>query len=288
MTGYGRIKRESDIREITAEIRSVNHRYLDLTIKAPRIYGYLEDAVKKHVSQSLSRGKVDIYISVRAREGNDITVTPNMPVIKGYIDAFERIRREYGIEESLSAFSLLKMPDALSADREEPDSAQLTQEVLGALTAALDDYNAMRRDEGHKLCEDILHRAKLIAGLIDAVEKRSPNSVEEYRQRLAARMEELLDGSELAQQRILSEAAVFADRVAVTEEIIRLKSHLLQLEKMLQSKSAVGRKLDFLVQELNREANTIGSKANDYEIAGIVIDMKAEIEKIREQVQNLE
>ena len=288
MTGYGRVKVENAYREILVEVRSVNHRYLDLNIKVPRIYGFLEDAVKKRASEVLARGKVDLYVSVRAKEGSDLKITPNMPVIDGYMAALQAVAQRYGMEQSVTPQQLLQMPDSLAVDKEEADAEVLTAEVLDVLKQALDEHSAMRDREGKKLCEDIAYRAGLIRGYVDFVEQRSPISVEEYRQRIAVRMEELLDGSELAQQRILNEAALFADKVAVTEEIVRLRSHLGQLESMLQSPVAVGRKLDFLVQELNRETNTIGSKANDYEIAKIVVEMKAEIEKIREQIQNLE
>ena len=288
MTGYGRVKVENAYREILVEVRSVNHRYLDLNIKVPRIYGFLEDAVKKAASAVLARGKVDLYVSVRAKEGSDMKITPNMPVIDGYMAALQAVAQRYGMEQSVTPQQLLQMPDALAVDNEEADAEVLTAEVLDVLQQALAEHSAMRDREGKKLCEDIAYRADLIRGYVDFVEQRSPVSVEEYRQRIAARMEEILDGSELAQQRILNEAAIFADKVSVTEEIVRLRSHLGQLATMLQSPVAVGRKLDFLVQELNRETNTIGSKANDYEIAKIVVEMKAEIEKIREQIQNLE
>lgn len=288
MTGYGRVKEENAFREILVEVRSVNHRYLDLNIKVPRVYGFLEDAVKKQASAVLARGKVDVYVSVRAKEGSDLKITPNMPVIDGYMNALQAVAARYGMESSVTPQQLLQMPDAIAVDKEEADAEILTAEVLDVLKKALDEHSAMRDREGKKLCEDIAYRAGLIRAHVDFVEQRSPVSVEEYRQRIAVRMEELLDGSELAQQRILNEAAIFADKVSVTEEIVRLRSHLAQLETMLQSPVAVGRKLDFLVQELNRETNTIGSKANDYEIAKTVVEMKAEIEKIREQIQNLE
>lgn len=288
MTGYGRVKQENSCREILVEIRSVNHRYLDLNIKVPRIYGFLEEAVKKQLSAALARGKVDLYISVRAKEGGNVKISPNMPVIDGYMAALKAVAERYDLEQDVNPMKLLQLPDAVEVDKEEADAEQITAEVLGVLEQALEEYNAMRAKEGQKLCEDVAYRAGLIHGYVELVERRSPESVEEYRQRIAARMEELLDGSDIAQQRILSEAALFADKVSVTEELVRLKSHLTQLDTMLRSPVAVGRKLDFLVQELNRETNTIGSKANDYEIAKTVVEMKAEIEKIREQIQNLE
>ena len=288
MTGYGRVKEENDLREITVELRSVNHRYLDLNIKVPRIYGYLEDVVSKRAQAAIARGKVDIFVAVRAKEGADIKVTPNMVVIQGYVDAIKKVSETYGVSDEVSALSLLRLPDAMEQNKEEADADQLKAEVSAVLDRALEEYNAMREKEGARLVEDVIYRAGLISKAVDFVEQRSPDCVEEYRTRIAARMTEILDGSELAQQRILQEAALYADKVNVTEEIVRLRSHLSQLDTMLKSPTAIGRKLDFLVQEMNRETNTIGSKANDFQIAKTVVDMKAEIEKIREQIQNLE
>ena len=288
MTGYGRVKVENDLREITVELRSVNHRYLDLNIKVPRIYGYLEEMVSKQAQAAIARGKVDIFVSVRAKEGADIRVSPNMAVIQGYVDAIRKVSETYGLSDEATALSLLRLPDAMEQSKEEADADQLKAEVSAVLDQALTEYNAMREKEGARLVEDVTYRAGLIAQSVDFVEQRSPDCVEEYRQRIAARMTEILDGTELAQQRILQEAALYADKVNVTEEIVRLRSHLAQLETMLKSPVAIGRKLDFLVQEMNRETNTIGSKANDFQIAKTVVDMKAEIEKIREQIQNLE
>ncbi len=288
MTGYGRVKAETDQQEITVEVRSVNHRYLDLNIKVPRIYGFLEDKIKPVLTSQLVRGKVDVFVSVRAKDGADIKISPNMAVLDGYMAALRSISEHFGVSCEVDALDLARLPDALASEKEEADQEELTSGVISVLEQALAEHGAMRRREGEALCRDILARADLIAALVDAIEKRSPESVEEYRQRLAARMAELLDGSELQEQRILSEAAVFADKVAVTEELVRLRSHLVQLKAMVSGEKAVGRKLDFLVQELNREANTIGSKANDYEIAKTVVELKAEIEKIREQIQNLE
>ena len=288
MTGYGRVKVENDLREITVELRSVNHRYLDLNIKVPRIYGYLEEMVSKQAQATIARGKVYIFVSVRAKEGADIRVSPNMAVIQGYVDAIRKVSETYGLSDEATALSLLRLPDAMEQSKEEADADQLKAEVSAVLDQALTEYNAMREKEGARLVEDVTYRAGLIAQSVDFVEQRSPDCVEEYRQRIAARMTEILDGTELAQQRILQEAALYADKVNVTEEIVRLRSHLAQLETMLKSPVAIGRKLDFLVQEMNRETNTIGSKANDFQIAKTVVDMKAEIEKIREQIQNLE
>ena len=288
MTGYGRVQRDDGTREITVELRSVNHRYLDLNIKVPRLYAFLEDKIKGVLSAQLVRGKVDIYVSVRVKDGQDITISPNLPVLDGYVKALAVIAERYDVERRYDALDLLRLPDALSSEKQEEDAEVLTGCVLAVLEDALGEYNQMRAAEGKKLCEDILHRAELIDALVTQIEQRSPSSVAEYRTRITARMAELLDGSELAEQRILSEAALFADKVSVVEELVRLRSHLHQLGGMVRGKVAVGRKLDFLVQELNREANTVGSKANDYEIAKLVVELKAEIEKIREQIQNLE
>lgn len=288
MTGYGRKKSEGDTLEITFEMRSVNHRYLDINLKVPRTYGYLEEIIKKRISATVNRGKIDIFLSIRAQDGANIKITPNIEVIKGYSNAFEIVKNLVGTEDKLFAHTLMNMPDALSIDKEEADADALIAEVMATAEEVIAEFEAMRKREGESLCKDILERSALIAQYVSLIEERSPNSVNEYKERLTARMEELLDGTDASRDRILIEAAVFADKVSVTEEIIRLKSHLNQLSEMIIGTKSVGRKLDFLIQEINREVNTIGSKANDYEIAKTVVEMKAEIEKIREQVQNLE
>ncbi|HJA36178.1 MAG TPA: YicC family protein [Firmicutes bacterium] len=288
MTGYGRKKAENDQREVTVEIKSVNHRYLDLNIKVPRIYSFLEEAVKSAVSSRVSRGKVDVFVSVFTKDGKDVKVTPNLELIREYVEALRQVRDTFGLADDISTMGVAQMPDALSIDKEEPDNEAVQQQVLEVVGQALEEYDAMRRAEGARLCQDIVQRAGRIGQLVDHVEERSPQTVEEYRKRISARMQELLGDTEIAEQRILAEAALFADKVSVTEEIVRLRSHLAQLNTMLSADTAVGRKLDFLVQEMNREANTIGSKANDYELAQTVVEIKAEIEKIREQIQNIE
>ena len=270
------------------EIKSVNHRYLDLNIKVPRIYSFLEEAVKSAVSSRVSRGKVDVFVSVFTKDGKDVKVTPNLELIREYVEALRQVRDTFGLADDISTMGVAQMPDALSIDKEEPDNEAVQQQVLEVVGQALEEYDAMRRAEGARLCQDIVQRAGRIGQLVDHVEERSPQTVEEYRKRISARMQELLGDTEIAEQRILAEAALFADKVSVTEEIVRLRSHLAQLNTMLSADTAVGRKLDFLVQEMNREANTIGSKANDYELAQTVVEIKAEIEKIREQIQNIE
>ena len=288
MTGYGRQKGENERREVQVEIKSVNHRYLDLNVKVPRIYSFLEEPIKTAVSAAVARGKVDIYLSITAKEGGDAKVSPNLALAGEYLRALEQVRDTYSLKDDISGMELAHMPDLLTVAREEPDAEEVKAQVLEVLGRALEEYNAMRRTEGERLCEDIARRGQEIGKMVDQVEQSSPQSVEEYRQKIAQRMTEILGDSDIAEQRILAEAALFADKVSVTEEVVRLRSHLSQLQKMVQGDAPVGRKLDFLVQELNREANTIGSKANDYELAQIVIEIKAEIEKIREQIQNLE
>ena len=288
MTGYGRQKGENERREVQVEIKSVNHRYLDLIVKVPRIYSFLEEPNKTAVSAAVARGKVDIYLSITAKEGGDVKVSPNLALAGEYLRALEQVRDTYSLKDDISVMELAHMPDLLTVAREEPDAEEVKTQALEVLGRALEEYNAMRRTEGERLCEDIARRGQEIGKMVDQVEQRSPQSVEEYRQKIAQRMTEILGDSDITEQRILAEAALFADKVSVTEEVVRLRSHLSQLQKMVQGDAPVGRKLDFLVQELNREANTIGSKANDYELAQIVIEIKAEIEKIREQIQNLE
>lgn len=288
MTGYGRQRVETEKNEVTVEIKSVNHRYLDLNIKVPRIYAFLEEAIKSSVATQVSRGKIEIYVALRSKDGNDVRVTPNLPVIGGYITSLRAIQSEFGLKDDVSVMSVAAMQDALIIDREEPDVDVVLSDVQNVLADVLSEYNAMRGVEGQKLCEDILMRASAISKMVDKLAARSPQSVAEYKEKIAFRMTEILGLSEITEQRILSEAAVFADKICTTEEIVRLNSHLLQLDQMVRGAAAVGRKLDFLVQEINREANTIGSKCSDVESAQIVVEMKSEIEKIREQIQNLE
>lgn len=288
MTGFGRAKAENDLREIVVELKSVNHRYLDLNIKTPRIYGFLDEKVKAVIATSIVRGKIEVYVSVKNKEGSDVKITPNFPVIQGYLAAFEEIHKRYDLENDATVLSVARLAESLSVDKDDVDASQLTQEVGAVLESALAEYNAMRTNEGHQLCQDILARTDAIEAMVSQVVQRSPVCEAEYREKIAQRMTELLGESDITEARILGEAAMFADKISVTEEVVRIGSHLRQLRSMISGDKAVGRKLDFLLQELNRETNTIGSKANDSEIAKVVIDMKAEIEKIREQIQNLE
>ena len=288
MTGYGRAVQTLRGREITAEIRSVNNRFLDCGVKLPRTFSYAEDAVKQMVKQSVNRGKVDVYISVAATEDEAVNIRLNRPVLEGYLNALRTIAADYGVRDDVSAMSLARMSDVFSVEKPAEDEEQNTQDILAVVRAALEAYNAMRATEGAALVADLRANAALILEYVGRVEQRSPITVQEYRARLEAKMREVLAGTTVDESRILTEAAIFADKVAVDEETVRLRSHLSQMETLLSGGGPIGRKLDFLLQEMNREANTIGSKGNDIEQARNVVEIKALLEKIREQVQNIE
>ena len=277
MTGYGRAKQELHGRTITAELRAVNHRYLDCTVKAPRQYGFLDDAVKKAATARIARGKVEVYIGVETQEGGDIAVTVNHAVAEHYLAALHELADKYGLRDDVSVMSLAKLPDVLGSERIEQDADEMTRDVLSVFGEACDNFDEMRTREGAKLAEDVRNRASEIERMVGEVEVRSPERVREYREKLLARMKE-----------VLADTSIYADKTAVDEETVRLRSHLQQLDGMLNEVKPVGRKLDFLVQEMNRETNTIGSKANDVSMAQIVVNIKSEIEKIREQIQNIE
>nr|WP_297177577.1 YicC/YloC family endoribonuclease [uncultured Agathobaculum sp.] len=288
MTGYGRAKEERDGRTITVELRAVNHRYLDCTVKAPRQYGFLDDAVKKAAAAHIARGKVEIFVGVEIEEGGDVAVTVNHQLAKRYLDALHELSETYGLRDDVTVMALAKLPDVLGSERIEQDAEAMTRDVLAVFDKACDGFDQMREREGEKLAEDVRGRCAAIGRMVGEVETRSPERVKEYREKLLARMQEVLADTSIDETRILTEAAIYADKTAVDEETVRLRSHLHQMDGMLRETQPVGRKLDFLVQEMNREANTIGSKANDVALARIVVDIKGEIEKIREQIQNIE
>lgn len=288
MTGYGRARQILHERNITVELRSVNHRYLDVNVKVPRIYGFLEEAAKNAVGKLIARGKVDVFISIDSNSAGDVKVSLNHKILESYLDALHEMRDTYHLTDDISIMRLARLPDIFTAEKQEANAEELTQDVLEVLHAASVDFCNMREREGIKMKEDILSRGQTILQLVSEVEQRSPKAVEEYRAKLTARMNEVLADTTIDPQRILAEAAVYADRTAVDEETVRLRSHMHQMELMAAEQKPIGRKLDFLVQEMNREANTIGSKANDMELAKIVVEMKSEIEKIREQIQNIE
>ena len=288
MTGYGRAVQTIDGREITVELRSVNNRYLDCTVKLPRMFSFAEDSVKNRVKAAVSRGKVDVYIGVNAAQAADVQVAVNRPVLESYLAALRQIESEYGVRDDVTVMSLARLPDVFSVEKTEEDEQKLTQDILSVAEEAIARYNTMRETEGAALEADLRGRAATILERVALVETRSPVTVAEYRERLRQKMQEVLQNTAIDEGRILQEAAIYADRIAVDEETVRLRSHLAQLGDMLTKGGAIGRKLDFLLQELNREANTIGSKCNDLELSNIVVEMKAELEKIREQTQNIE
>ena len=283
MTGYGRAVETIDGREITAELRSVNNRYLDCTVKMPRIYAFAEDSVKTHVKSAISRGKVDVFIAVNVMEDMQMRISVNHPVLEGYLSAMRSIASDYGVRDDISVTALSRLPDVFVVEKAEEDEEKLTQDILSVVDKALEKFTAMRTTEGAALEADLRGRAATILTLVEKVEQRSPVTLAEYRARLTEKMQEVLQSTTIDEGRILQEAAIYADKIAVDEETVRLRSHLNQLETMLTNGGAIGRKLDFLLQELNREANTIGSKGNDLEQARTVVEIKAELEKIREQ-----
>ena len=288
MTGYGRAVETVNGREFTVELRSVNNRYLDCTVKLPRSLSFAEEAVKQTVKASVSRGKVDVFITVRSENSDDTKISLNTAVLEGYLAAMRQMVETYGIKDDISVSTLSRMNDVFTVEKPEVDEEQLKADLMGVLAKALDGYDAMRCTEGMALDKDLRSRGETILDLVSQVEAGNGQTVIDYRTRLENKLKEVLANTAIDESRILTEAAIFADKVAVDEETVRLRSHLQQMNTMLTSGGAMGRKLDFLLQEMNREANTIGSKCTDVKLARIVVDIKAELEKIREQTQNIE
>ena len=288
MTGYGRGEAVLHDRAITVEVRAVNNRYLDCAVKIPRVYVFAEEAIKARVQSQVGRGKLDVFVTIDASAADQVAVTLNRPVADGYYAALTQMKETYGLAEPVSLSLLSRFPDVFLVEKAQGDADVIEGDILQVLDQALADFNAMRAREGAKLAEDIRAKGEAIAALVTQVEARSPETVAAYREKLRQKMQEVLENTQIDESRILTEAALFADKVAVDEETVRLRSHLAQLGEMLQAQGPIGRKLDFLIQEFNREANTIGSKCSDIETSRRVIDIKGEIEKIREQVQNIE
>lgn len=288
MTGYGRAQELLDGMNITVEIKSVNSRYLEFSPRIYKAYSFLEDKLKGYVSSLISRGKVECSVQIDALQTDDVIVEVNESLAAGYTRAIKSIAEKLGLEDDFTVSQLARHSDIFTVRKAPADEDKIWEDVKKVLQSATESFIEMRAAEGEKLREDILSRADLIIKYVELIEKRSPETVKEYNEKLLQRMRELLGDAEIDRQRLLTEAAVFADKIAVAEETVRLRSHIDQLRKFAEAREPIGRKLDFLVQEMNREANTIGSKANDIEIAGTVINIKAEIEKIREQVQNIE
>ena len=288
MTGYGSAKGSVEGQEITVELKSVNNRYLDCSVRLPRNFLFAEDTVKQAVSAGVSRGKVDVFVSAQASQESGTVVSVNEELARGYRDAVARIAETLGLESGLNAFSLARFPDVLTVERRELNKDKAAAALSEITAKAVEEFNAMREREGERLRRDMLGKLETIEGLVSVVEERSPQTVKEYRERLEARLRDILADRSLDEQRVITEAAIFADRTAVDEETVRLRSHIAQFRTMLEEGSPIGRKMDFLVQEFNRESNTIGSKCSDASLAKVVVDLKSEIEKIREQLQNVE
>ena len=288
MTGYGRDQQLLHGRSITVEIRSVNHRYFEFSCRAPRGCAFLEDRLKRSLQSAISRGKVEVSLTLQTIESRHTSVAVDHALVGQYLTALRALGEEYSLPDDLTLSSVARLPDVFTLCRDEEDEEELAADVLQVLQNALDRFVAMREAEGERLRADVLSRVVTMEEHLSFVEERSPQTVMEYRARLTAKLTELLNGAVPDEARILTEAAIVADRLAVDEETVRLRSHFAQLRRIMESTEPVGRKLDFLVQEMNRETNTIGSKCSDTAIAGHVVEMKSEIEKIREQIQNIE
>ena len=288
MTGYGRAVETVNGREFTVELRSVNNRYLDCSVRLPRMLSFAEDTVKQAVKASVSRGKVDVFITVRSEAGDEVQVTLNKSVLESYLAAMHQMVDEFGVSDDISVSSVSRLPEVFIIEKPQVDEEQLLSDLMQVVNKALEGYDAMRCTEGEALDRDLCSRGNTILELVSQVEEGNGKTVSDYRARLEAKIKEVLANTAIDESRILTEAAIFADKVAVDEETVRLRSHLKQMNTMLSTGGAVGRKLDFLLQEMNREANTIGSKCTDVRLARVVVDIKAELEKIREQTQNIE
>ena len=288
MTGYGRDQQLLHGRSITVEIRSVNHRYFEFSCRAPRGCAFLEDRLKRALQSAISRGKVEVSLTLQTIESRHTSVAVDHALAGQYLTALRALGEEYSLPDDLTLSVVARLPDVFTVCRDEEDEEELAADVLSVLQNALARFVAMRETEGERLRADVLSRLAVMEEHLSFVEERSPQPLAEYRARLTARLTELLNGAVPDENRILTEAGIVADRLAVDEETVRLRSHFAQLRKIMESTEPVGRKLDFLVQEMNRETNTIGSKCSDTAIAGHVVEMKSEIEKIREQIQNIE
>lgn len=288
MTGYGKSEQTIDSLNVTVEIKSVNHRYFEFSARVPREYGFLEEKLKKYCNSLITRGKVECYVSVEDLEEREMEVNVNETLAAGYVKALKELSERFGLKDDISAVTLSRYPDVITLHKASEDEERIWNAVKTVAETAVSKFIEMRETEGSKLRGDILSRADYIIECVEFIEGRSPETVREYSEKLKQRMKELLGDAAVDEQRLLNEAAIYADKIAVDEETVRLRSHISQLREFMNSSEAIGRKLDFLVQEINREANTIGSKAQDVDIAKKVIAIKAEVEKIREQVQNIE
>lgn len=288
MTGYGRGQEVIDSRDILVEIRSVNHRYFEFSSRVPRAYGYLEEKLKSFLNNKISRGKVEVCVSIYNTEGKDAQIEVNKSVAKGYIDALNSVNTELNLRNDLALSHLLRLPDIFTVIKTVDDEEIIWNSVKGITQTAIDKFVTMRETEGQKMYDDIMGRLDYIEDTVKIIEEKSPETTKNYREKLYNKLKEILSDNNIDEQRILTEASIFSEKTAVDEETVRLKSHIAQFRELINSDEPIGRKLDFLVQEVNREVNTIGSKAQDLEITRMVVDLKSEIEKIREQIQNIE
>lgn len=288
MTGYGRHQAVVSGWDVTVEIKSVNHRYFEYSSRLPRTCGFLDDKLKTFLQKQIARGKVDVYVSLDAVEEADSVVALNLPLAKAYVEALGELESTLALRNDVSVMQVARFPDVLTVRKAQADEDAIWEAVQTVAAVAVEKFVAMRTLEGERMRADVLSRRETLLNAVATVEERSPQTVREHMEKVTARMRELLDTATVDEQRLLTEAAIFADKIATAEETVRLRSHLDQLKTLLESDEAIGRKLDFLVQEINRETNTIGSKATDLQLAQVVVDMKAEIEKIREQIQNIE
>lgn len=290
MTGFGRCRTVLHGREISVEIKSVNHRFFEFSCRTPKGYGFLDDKLKALVNSRVSRGKIDMFVTVGTAEDTPAEVKINHSLVSGYINAMKEISETYGIENDVTVTAISRFPDVYTVSKAPENEEEITADVLEAANTAIDGFIAMREAEGEKMKADILGRAEVILATVDEIDERSPQTVKEYEERLLDRINRTLQdyNINIDEQRVLTEVAVFADKVAVAEETVRLRSHFAQLSKIMESQTPIGREIDFIIQEMNREANTIGSKVQDAEIAHKVVKIKSEIEKMREQIQNIE
>ncbi len=288
MTGFGRSQMIIDGMSISVEMKSVNHRYFDFSSRVPRAFGFLDEKLKTYIQSFVSRGKMECFVQIEELEETDCIVSVNHSLAGGYINALNEIGEKYGLKNDITVSSVSRYHDIFSVNKNEADEERIWNAVKAVTDSALQNFIAMREKEGEKLKKDILSRCDIILSNVEFIEERSPQTVIEYNAKLLERMRTVLEDVQVDEQRLLTEAAIYADKIAVAEETVRLRSHISQMYEFMDSEIAIGRKMDFLVQEFNREANTIGSKAQDVEIARKVIDIKAEIEKIREQIQNIE
>lgn len=288
MTGYGRRETVIGGKKILVEIKSVNHRFADYNIKVPRHLGFLEDKVKKYAAQSITRGKVDIFVSVESSEEADKYIKLNKELAKNYIDVLCELRDSFGLKDDITVSNVARFSDIFQSEKREEDEEEIWELVKAVMTEAMEEFITMRSNEGERIQKDLLQRVNYMQTLSDKIDARSPQTVREYSDRLYAKIKDILDDRSIDETRIITEVAIYADKVAVNEETVRLGSHFSEFKNIMNSGEPAGRKLDFLIQEINRETNTIGSKAQDIEIAKIVVELKGEIEKLREQIQNIE